>query len=172
MWIRKPCIVAGLCVTALSSHAEIVFATCDHVVDGDTFYFVSETDTDKKPIRARLAGIDCPESRQRAGAKAKANLKILIYGKRLELDLLGKDSDTETWICTVEAEGIDPARIQATQGLAWLNPDDVPLLSFNRIDKYDTLIYEAQSNRWGLWKDRRAEPPWEFRAKEQRRKIR
>ena len=140
----------------------VVSAVCDQVIDGDTFYLKFEDEMDRE--KARLAGIDAPEPRQRTGSKAKANLKVLMYGKKLEVTILGRDRETENLIVLVDAEGIDPTRTQCKQGLAWINPDDIDLIPKEKLDDYDNLIYEAQVNHWGLWSDRKAEPPWVFRA--------
>lgn len=144
----------------------VVNAVCDQVIDGDTFYLKIKGDKERQ--KARLAGIDAPEQRQRTGSKAKANLKVLMYGKKLEVTILGRDRETENLVVLVDAEGVDPTRTQCKQGLAWLNPDDVDLIPKEKLADYDNLIYEAQVNHWGLWSDRKAEPPWVFRATQKR----
>lgn len=162
----KKSLIALAVGLALSSAvtARTVFATCDQVVDGDTFYIQIEGDDVRQ--RARLAGIDCPEPRQRMGSKAKANLKIFLYGKRLEVEILGRDKESEELVVLVDAEGVDPARTQSAQGLAWLNPDDFEMMPKDKLELYDNLIYEAQVSHWGIWKERKPDPPWVFRAKQ------
>lgn len=175
--IRNQLKVAVLLSASLMTHVALgapsdsyAFGTCDQVLDGDTFWFVADGQETRQKVR--LGGIDAPEAHQRFGSKAKGNLKILLYGKKLEIQFLGTDAETGNKVVLVDAEGTDPARLQAFKGLAWLNPDDFDIVPMKKIEEYDELIYEAQVSHFGLWKERNYIPPWEYREKERRKNRR
>jgi endonuclease YncB( thermonuclease family) len=62
------------------------------VLDGDTIEVLHE----KKPERIRLYGIDCPESGQAFGQKAKQATYSLIFGKDVTIESHGQDKHRRT----------------------------------------------------------------------------
>lgn len=156
--------------TLATSIGDYAYGICDQVIDGDTFWFLADGQETRQKVR--LVGIDAPEAYQHFGSKAKANLKILLYGKKLEVKFLGTDAETGNAVVLVDVEGTDPARLQAFKGLAWLNPDDFDICPIEKIEEYDELVYEAQVSHFGLWKERNYMPPWEYREKQRRKNRR
>lgn len=58
------------------------------IADGDTFTLLTE---DKKQVKVRLYGIDCPEKGQNFSEKAKQYSSSCIFGK--EITVIEKDID-------------------------------------------------------------------------------
>jgi len=59
------------------------------VTDGDTIKVL----VDKREIKVRLYGIDCPESKQAVGTKAKKFTSNLAFGKPVTVQSKGEDRD-------------------------------------------------------------------------------
>ena len=57
------------------------------ILDGDTIEVLHNT----HPERVRLSGIDCPESGQAYGKRAKQAASLLTFGKEVTLQTHGKD---------------------------------------------------------------------------------
>ncbi|MES2922122.1 MAG: thermonuclease family protein [Verrucomicrobiota bacterium] len=57
------------------------------VIDGDTITLLN---ADKVEVKIRLNGIDAPESNQAFGAKSKAALSALIFGKAVIVHRRGR----------------------------------------------------------------------------------
>ena len=58
------------------------------ITDGDT---VVVLDVNRKQHKIRLEGIDCPESHQAFGRKAKKALAGKVFGKTVRVEWKGKD---------------------------------------------------------------------------------
>ncbi len=124
------------------------------VADGDTFTLLTE---DKKQIKVRLYGIDCPERKQAFGQVAKDFTSEAVFGKWVRLSKEGKDRYGRT-VAIVELEDgriLNEMLLQA--GLAW---------HYKRYDKnpdWERMEVQARRKRIGLWKDKYAIAPWDFR---------
>lgn len=57
------------------------------IADGDTITVLQ----DKKQVRIRLYGIDCPEGGQAFGKKAKQFTSEMVFGKIVEIDYIDTD---------------------------------------------------------------------------------
>ncbi len=81
-------------------------ATLVRVVDGDTLRVDLELGADVilKNQAVRILGIDAPEMREPAGPRAKAAVEQFLKGKKLEVELHGKDKYGR-WLGDVFADG-------------------------------------------------------------------
>ena len=129
------------------------------VADGDTITILTQND---EKIKIRLAGIDCPESTQAHGEKAKQYLSSLIYGKRTRITPETIDKYGRT-VGMVLVNGANINEQIVSNGHGWV------------FRKYCTTDYckdwlkleeKARKTRAGLWKDANPQPPWEWRAEQ------
>jgi endonuclease YncB( thermonuclease family) len=130
------------------------------IKDGDTF----EVLYDGQSERVRLAEIDCPESKQAFGQKAKHFSSDLCFGKTVTVTAGGKRDRYGRVVGTVVTTGginVNEALVKA--GYAWHYKD--------YSDNAQIGIYEEQARQkqLGLWADKNPTAPWEWR-KSRRRK--
>ena len=126
------------------------------VSDGDTITVLS---ADKKQIKIRLYGIDCPEKHQAFGQKTKKFTSDMVFGKSVEIKPVSTDryGRTVAWVSLIGHKGptLNEELLQA--GLAW---------HYKKYSNDHTLsIYEqyAKGEKIGLWSDPNPIPPWDFR---------
>jgi len=128
------------------------------VIDGDTIYIKS--DNGRKKVRLRH--IDAPEIRQSYGKEAKIFLDKQIDGKKIIVnsdykDRYGRDLGDIFVYNNDEAIYINAKLIKS--GHAWVYK------SYRKNTYLMNLENFARENMLGLWKDKSAIEPWEFRAK-------
>ncbi|HRO42280.1 MAG TPA: thermonuclease family protein [Flavipsychrobacter sp.] len=123
------------------------------IFDGDTFTLLT---SDKKQIKIRLHGVDCPEKGQPFGQKAKGFVSKRIFSKMVAVSPKKKDRYGRTLgLVFIEGECLNEALLK--NGFAW---------HYMRYDKnklWSELEAEARRKKIGLWADKHAQPPWEFR---------
>lgn len=111
-------------------------------------------------ITVRVAEIDAPEKSQPFGNRSRQHLAALCFKKSATVTPRTRDR----YGCTVgrvECEGTDASAEQVQAGMAWV------------FDRYvtDRGLYavqdEARGAGRGLWGDREAVPPWEWRHSRQ-----
>ncbi len=129
------------------------------VADGDTITILTQSDG---KIKIRLAGIDCPESTQTHGEKAKQYLSSLVDGKRVSIQPETVDRYGRT-VGMVLVNGANINEQIVSNGHGWV------------FRKYCTADYcgdwlkleeKARKTRIGLWQDANPKPPWEWRAEQ------
>jgi hypothetical protein len=76
MFIRRWCLLLGLMAFVGSSPAAEFSGKVIGISDGDTITVLR----DRSPVRIRLHGIDCPETGQDFGARAKSFTSELAFG--------------------------------------------------------------------------------------------
>lgn len=124
------------------------------VIDGDTVAVLVRNDMK----RVRLEGIDAPESKQAYGNASKQSLLALVAQKEVfvsssKVDRYGRD------LGTLFINGQDINAIQISTGMAWAYRfKGVPT---NR--SYVALESKAKEAGLGLWSDKNAVEPWEWR---------
>ena len=128
------------------------------VIDGDTIYIKS--DNGRKKVRLRH--IDAPEIRQSYGKEAKIFLDKQIDGKKIIVnsdykDRYGRDLGDIFVYNNDEAIYINAKLIKS--GHAWVYK------SYRKNTYLMNLENFARENMLGLWKDKSAIEPWEFRSK-------
>ena len=125
------------------------------ISDGDTYTILTE---EKKQIKVRLQGIDCPEKNQAFGSKAKQYASSLVFGKDVTVEVVSTDRYGRTVGIVKTSDGINVNYKLVESGFAWwyrqYAPGDLDLKKAEET---------ARLNRVGLWADPDPMPPWEFR---------
>jgi len=125
------------------------------VTDGDTIVVLNE---DKQQIKIRLEGIDCPESRQDFGQKAKQATAELCFGKEVIIKQTGKDRYGRTIAFVYVGETcINHELIKL--GMAW------HYKKYNQDPELSELEIIARKNRVGIWSQSNPIAPWDWRRK-------
>ena len=123
------------------------------IIDGDTI----EVLENNNPVRIRLAEIDCPESHQDFGQKAKTFTSELVFDK--DVKVLVKDIDrygrTVAEIILPDGRSLNRELISA--GLAWWYQ------RYSSEQSLGQLQSQAKSAKLGLWSSDNPIPPWDFR---------
>ncbi len=125
------------------------------IIDGDTLEVLHQN----KPVKVRLAHIDCPENKgsQPFGQQAKKNLSDLCFEQMVVI--LGEKMDRNGRIIAVvvnKSKQIVNLEL-VKQGLAW------HFKKYSHNPVYAKLELEARRNKVGLWQDPKAIPPWLWR---------
>lgn len=134
------------------------------VKDGDTIVVLLEGNVQKT---LRLAEVDCPESKQAFGTRAKQYTSSQVFGKVVSFKVTNTDRYGRS-IAKVyygNHKYLSKEIIKAGMGWWYSKYSDNPKLGeFEKI---------ARQNKLGLWQDKRAIAPWEFRKlkKEERAKY-
>jgi len=134
------------------------------VVDGDT---VKALVAGNRQWRIRLAEIDAPEKRQPWGKRAKQALAAKIFGKEVRIVVTGQDRYGR-WIGKIYLGDRDINREMVREGHAW---------AYRKYLRGRNLLddeAEARREHRGLWSlpEESRIPPWKWRSKKHRRKIR
>jgi endonuclease YncB( thermonuclease family) len=129
------------------------------VSDGDT---ITVLDKSNQQHIVRLAGIDAPEKSQPHGQRAKENLAKLVYGKQVILD--GRKRDRyQRLVAKVNVGIIDINLEQVKSGFAWHYKEYAKEQSKLDRDNYANAHDSARQRGMGLWSDRSAIAPWDWR---------
>ncbi len=133
------------------------------IYDGDTCWI---TLPDNKKEKLRLAYIDAPEKNQQFGLESQKFLSNMIDGREItafveDIDRYGRK------VVRIFYDGHDVNAEMVRNGYAWhykkfSKPDSIIYKEFDRLEQ------TARSERLGLWAYSSAEPPWEYRKREQR----
>jgi endonuclease YncB( thermonuclease family) len=140
------------------------------VADGDTITILDDA---KVQHRIRIHGIDAPEKAQAFGQRAKENMSRLAFGMAARAECHKRDRYNRE-VCKVLVRPpdcldcgptLDVGLAQVTQGLAWhYKAYEREQLAEDRA-RYADAEVEARARRAGLWADKNATAPWEWRAK-------
>lgn len=125
------------------------------VYSGDTI--VVSTDN-KKQLKVRLDGIDCPEIDQEYGDSAKLATVVLCFKKNVRIEKVGVDTYGRT-LAFVYVGDICLNKELIRLGLAW------QYKQYNNDTELAQLEADARKNKLGLWKQSNPEAPWDFRHK-------
>ncbi|MEI6262359.1 MAG: thermonuclease family protein [Deltaproteobacteria bacterium] len=126
------------------------------VTDGDTITVLDSSNTQHK---IRIYGVDCPESHQDYGQKAKQFTSDLVFGKTVEIKIM----DTDRYGRTVGIVNIDSKSLNAEliiNGMAWFYGQYCKESFCPQWNQYQE---EAKNRKIGLWSMQNPIPPWEFR---------
>lgn len=129
------------------------------VSDGDTI----EVMRAGRAVRVRLQGIDCPESRQAFGTRAKQFTAELVFGKTVAVQVYGTDQYGRILGEVILPDGRSLNRELVRNGYAWW------YRRYSNDPVLQQLEEEARRERRGLWRDKNPVPPWEFRREHRRR---
>jgi len=149
-------ILVGSSAAASSQFAGRVIA----VADGDTITVLT---ADKQQVKIRLYGIDCPESKQAFGNRARQATSNAVYGKDVMVEPVEIDRYGRTVGIVFTPGGDDLNTILLREGMAWVytqfcKKNDV-------CGPYRELETAARNEKRGLWADKAPVPPWEWRRR-------
>jgi micrococcal nuclease len=123
------------------------------IKDGDTI----EVLKDKKTIRIRLEGIDCPEKDQDFGQKAKQFTSDFCYNKEVTVKAKGTDRYGRTLAEISLPDGRILNQELIKEGFAW------HYKKYSSDTTLANLEIKAKEHKKGLWQQVDATAPWEFR---------
>jgi micrococcal nuclease len=141
-------------VAAAVLYAEDFTGRVVAITDGDTIKVMHNGAAE----RIRLWGIDCPESKQAFGTRARQFAGDLAFGQTVTVKVHDTDhyGRTVAEIILPDARNLNHELVRA--GLAWW---------YRQYAKRDQVLpaLEEQSRaaRRGLWTDSQPVPPWEWR---------
>lgn len=125
------------------------------ISDGDTYTILTE---DKKSVKVRLHGVDCPEKNQPFGTKAKQFASSIAYGKNVKVTIVDTDRYGRTVGILTTDDGTNINNQLVADGYAWWYKQYAP-----QSTDLKNLQQIAQSQRKGLWADPNPVAPWVFR---------
>ena len=142
-----------LCVALAVFRAESFDGKVVSVADGDTITVLTDQ---KRQIKVRLYGIDCPESRQAFGNRARQFTSKEVFGKHVSVEVMDVDRYGRTVGIVTTADGTTLNRKLLRAGMAWLYTAycKAPLCQ-----KWKQLERQAQQAKVGLWADKNTVPP-------------
>ena len=145
-----------LLVTIPARSAEHFSGRVVHVSDGDTLTVLT---AERREVKVRLHGVDCPESAQPFGQAAKRTTLALAANQSVTVVPVDTDRYGRMVGEIVLPDGSSLNRALVWAGYAWW---------YRRYAPHDTdlqgLEQAARAERRGLWADASPVPPWEWRA--------
>jgi endonuclease YncB( thermonuclease family) len=125
------------------------------ISDGDTITVL----IDRTSARVRLSGIDCPESGQDFGRRAKVATSELAFGKVVTIHERGHDRYGRVVADVILPDGRNLNHELVCLGLAWW---------YRKYAPHDPILpkleAEARAAKVGLWSQANPTPPWEWRT--------
>ncbi len=125
------------------------------VPDGDTIHFKSGGQT----LKLRLEGIDAPEHSQPFGPQSGEALRSWILGRTITVRITTEDQYGRIVGTAYSEEGKNINASMVASGLAWW------YRYFSDNTELERLEKKARSERLGLWKQKKPEPPWDYRRR-------
>jgi len=132
------------------------------IADGGTITVLR----DKKEVKIRLYGIDCPEGEQAFSKRAKQFTSKLVYGKVVEVKVMATDRYGRT-VAMIYADKTLLNEELVKAGLAWVYDF---YCSEPICESWKNFQLGARFDKRGLWVDDDRIPPWEFRRKKRSKK--
>ncbi len=127
------------------------------VTDGDTIQVMH----DGKAEKIRLHGVDCPESSQAFGTRAKQFTSEQVFGKYVTVDVKDTDRYGRTVADIITPDGTILNRELVKHGYAWWYKQYAPTDTILK-----SLQDDARNTKVGLWSDPSPIEPWNFRKGE------
>ena len=124
------------------------------IADGDTFTILIE---DNKQVKVRFHGIDCPESKQDFGTRAKQFTSELAFSKVVNVQIKNIDRYGRTIGIVVLPDGKILNEELLRVGLAW------HYKHYDKSEKFAALENQAKASKVGIWSMNNQIAPWEFR---------
>ncbi|GAB5565174.1 MAG: thermonuclease family protein [Winogradskyella sp.] len=148
-----------LSVTLTSNYSksikkETIIGKVVAITDGDTFKLVTK---DSTLIKVRLANIDCPERKQPFSKRAKLFVSNAIFSKTVTLNVLKKDRYRRYISNVIYDDSLSLCHELVKNGLAW------HYKKYSKDSVLQALEDEARENKLGLWQDKNAIAPWDWR---------
>lgn len=149
-----------------SAQAGSLYGTVTEVEDGDTITIICLN----RPLRVRLMGIDAPDKDQPYAEIARQHLSELIHQKFVAVQYTGLGAHGLI-IGKVFLKEIDVGAQMIRDGVAWFSKDYDTSLTENEREVYAASEVAARNEQRGLWQDKNALPPWEFKEAQRRGQL-
>lgn len=134
-------------------NGEILRGKVTRVIDGDTL----EVLVNRRPLRVRLHGVDCPEKGQAFGTRAKQETSRLCFG--LDVTVVPRDRDaygrTVADVVLPDGRVLNRELVRAGMAVWYRKYADDPEL--------ERLEREARAASRGLWSQKNPEEPAAWR---------
>jgi endonuclease YncB( thermonuclease family) len=143
-----------LFIFTLDVSAQVLKGKVIKISDGDT---ITMLDSLNHQIKIRLYGIDCPEKAQDYGTVAKKFTADKCFSKVIHVEVKGKDKYRRTLGVVILPDKNELNLLLLQIGLAW------HYKSFDKSKRYADAELNAQKQKRGLWANKNAIAPWEFR---------
>lgn len=153
--MRKFILIALVLLCATIHAADPWSGECVGISDGDTISVMK----DGKAVKIRLYGVDCPESGQDFGRRAKEFVADMTFHKTVTVTPTDTDRYGRT-VAHIEVDGISVNRALAEAGLAWVYEQ---YCKTPECREWRMLQAEAKAEKRGLWSRADAVPPWDWR---------
>jgi len=124
-----------------------------HVADGDTL----DLTAGGRKFTVRLDGIDAPEGGQAFSQQARQQLRVLAFSHSATVVVQTNDRYGRL-VARVVVGGRDLSEEMVRAGLAW------HFVRYSSDPQLQALEQQARQQRVGLWADRSATPPWQYRS--------
>lgn len=124
------------------------------IADGDTFTMLT---SEKKQLKIRLYGIDCPEKKQAFGTVAKQALSSLVFNKNVKAKQVDIDRYNRTVAIVYDEAGNCINEIMLAGGFAW------HYIRYDNNANWQQLEDNARQQKRGLWADANPVAPWQWR---------
>ena len=125
------------------------------IADGDT---ITVLDSSKTQHKIRLYGIDCPESHQDFGQKAKEFTSGLVFGQNVEVKVMDTDRyGRSVGVVSIGSKTLNEELLKS--GMAWHYAQYCKASFCSQWNQYQT---DARNKKIGLWSVANPTPPWEF----------
>lgn len=151
----KKTITILLIVMNLSGLYSQVNAKVISIKDGDTVVVLDKFNTQ---ITLRLAEVDCPESGQPFGKNAKQFTSSQIYGKQIIFYKVSADRYGRTIAKVYYDNGKYLSSEIIKNGFGWW------YFRYSNDERLGILEKKAKAIKIGLWSDKKAVSPWEWRS--------
>jgi len=126
------------------------------IADGDTITVLDSSNTQHK---IRIYGVDCPESHQDYGQKAKQFTSDLVFGKIVEVKVMDTDRYGRTvGIVNIGSKTLNEELVK--NGMAWFYGQYCKASVCSQWKQYQE---GARNTKIGLWSQANSIPPWDFR---------
>jgi micrococcal nuclease len=127
------------------------------ISDGDTITILTD---EKRQVKVRLYGVDCPESKQAYGTRARQSTSGHVFGKRVRVEVADTDRYGRTVGIVIDPDGAVLNRELLAEGMAWLYTAycKAPVCG-----EWKREEEAARQKKGGLWADASPTPPWEYR---------
>jgi micrococcal nuclease len=146
----KQLVLFFLCIIA---NSDTFTAKVIGVTDGDTIVVLT---SDKKQIKIRLEGIDCPESHQDYGERAKQATVKLCFGQDVKVEKSVEDHYGRT-LAYIYVGDLCVNKELLSLGMAW------HYKQYNKDQELAQLETEAREKKVGLWSQTNPSSPWDWR---------
>lgn len=149
--------VLVLILSAPTFAAQVMEGKVVGVSDGDTITVLTN---EKRQVKVRLYGVDCPESRQAYGTRARQSTSGHVFGKHVRVEVADRDRYGRTVGIVTGPDGTVLNRALLMEGMAWLY---TPYCKAPVCREWKHEEEAARLRKAGLWADASPVPPWEYR---------